>query len=81
MIKINLNDDQLAQIAHLFTPPSDGAPWMVIAQIRDHGECAVVQLTGETAINVMAAKAGLAKPSKLNRERILRNARRRDGGE
>ena len=60
MTKINLNDDQLAQIAHLFTPPSDGAPWMVIAQIRDHGECAVVQLTGETAINVMAAKAGLA---------------------
>ena len=81
MIKINLNDDQLAQIAHLFTPPSDGAPWMVIAQIRDTGECEVGQLTGETCINVAAAKAGLAKPSKLNRARIVKAWQEKNGGE
>jgi len=81
MTKINLNAVQLAQIAHLFTPPSDDAPWMVVAQIRDTGECIVGQVTGETAINVAAAKAGLAKPSKLNRARILADWKKKNGGE
>jgi len=37
--------------------------------------------TGERAINVSAAMAGLAKPSKLNRARILADWRKKNGGE
>ena len=81
MTKIKLTADQLAQIAHLFTPLNNDDPWMVVAQIRDTGECAVVQLTGETCINVAAAKAGLAKPSKLNRARIVAEWKKKNGGE
>lgn len=81
MTRIYLTQEQLILISHHFTPPTNGDPWMVMAQIRDTGECAVVQLTGETCINVAAAKAGLAKPSKLNRERILADWRKKNGGE
>lgn len=81
MTKIKLTAAQLAQIAHLFTPPSDDAPWMVIAQIFESGTGTALQITGERAINVSAAMAGLAKPSKLNRARILAEWKKKNGGE
>jgi len=81
MTKINLTTAQLAKIAHLFTPPSNGDPFSVFAQIYADGTVKAQQITGETAINVAAAKAGLAKPSKLNRARILADWKKKNGGE
>lgn len=44
-------------------------PGLIISQIKDgYAHCAFLE--HETAVNVCAAKAGLAKPSKLNRKRI-----------
>lgn len=57
-----------------------GEPGIVIAQIKDGwAHCAFLE--HETAINVIAAKAGLAKPSKLNRARIVAEWKKKNGGE
>lgn len=44
-------------------------PGLIISQIKNgYAHCAFLE--HETAVNVIAAKAGLAKPSALNRRRI-----------
>lgn len=44
-------------------------PGLIISQIKDgYAHCAFLE--HDTAVNVIAAKAGLAKPSALNRRRI-----------
>lgn len=84
LIKFKLTPQQEEALQALSTMAAVTAdanePGLIIAQIKDgYAHCAFLE--HETAVNVIAAKAGLAKPSKLNRARILADWKKKNGGE
>jgi len=80
MEKIYLTDAQKIVLDPLFkvakSAAERGTPGVIIAQVQiDRVD--VMFLDHDTAINVIAAKAGLAKPSALNRKRIVAEWRKK----
>lgn len=70
IIKIRLTESQKDDLKELQNQADDARePGLIIGQV-EKGYAYFAFLEHETAVNVCAAKAGLAKPSKLNRKRI-----------
>lgn len=70
IIKLRLTVSQQDDLKELQNQADDARePGLIIGQVKDgYAHCAFLE--HETAVNVCAAKAGLAKPSKLNRKRV-----------